>query len=300
MKFGIALPNFGMYAEKDSILRIVRAAEELGFDSLWVSDHIVIPDSHKGFGSVFYEPLITLTYVSACTTRIHLGTSVLIMPYRNPIVLAKMLSTLDVLSNGRVILGAGVGWLKAEFAALGVPYEERGAVTDEYIEILKVLWTEEEPRFEGKLHSFSGIKFLPKPFQKPHPPIWIGGNGKIAIERAVSLGDGWHSVGLTPDEIKERVKYANELLPKKNKESDFIVSVRKNLQIKDTAAKELTTAENRETLRGRPDQIAEGIKKYGEAGVSHIVFQVLSGTLEGVIKNMEIFSKNIRPDVVNI
>lgn len=300
MKFGIALPNFGMYAEKGSILRIVRAAEELGFDSLWVSDHIVIPDSHKGFGNVFYEPLITLTYVSACTAKIHLGTSVLIMPYRNPIVLAKMLSTLDVLSNGRIILGAGVGWLKEEFNALGAPYEERGAVTDEYIEILKVLWTEDEPRFEGKYYNFSRVKFLPKPVQKPHPPIWVGGNGKRAIERAVTLGNGWQPVGLTPEEMVEGVRYANELLSKKKEGPDFIISVRKNLQIKNTDEKRFAEAEDRETLRGTLDKIAEGIKKYREAGVSHVVFHVLSGSLEGIIESMEIFSKEIRPNVVNI
>lgn len=298
MKFGIALPNFGKYSKKDSILKIARTAEELGFDSLWVSDHIVIPKSHKGFGDVFYEPVITLTYVAACTTEILLGTSVLIMPYRNPIVLAKMLSTLDVLSNGRTILGAGVGWLREEFDALGVPYEERGTVTDEYIKILKVLWTEEEPRFRGKYYNFSGIKFLPKPFQKPHPPIWIGGNGKLAIERAINMGSGWHSVGLTPEEIKERVKYANELLSNKKERAEFVVSVRKNLQIRDTSANEFKTSEDRETLRGTPEKIIEGIESYRESRVSHIVFQVLSGTLEGVIENMEIFSKDIRPNLV--
>ncbi|HEX3037117.1 MAG TPA: hypothetical protein VHT73_18690, partial [Thermodesulfobacteriota bacterium] len=144
------------------------------------------------------------------------------------------------------------------------------------------------------------IKFLPKPFQKPHPLIWIGGNGKLAIERVINMGSGWHSVGLTPEEIKERVKYANELLSNKKERAEFVVSVRENLQIQNTDEKKLAEAEDRETLRGTPDKIAEGIKKYREAGVSHIVFQVLSGTLEGVIDNMEAFSKDIRPDVVNI
>lgn len=295
MKFGVALPNFGKYAKKDTILEIAKAAEELGFDSIWVSDHIVIPKSHRGFGNVFYEPLTTLAYIAACTTRIHLGTSIIILPYRNPVVLAKIISTLDVLSGGRVITGIGVGWIKDEFDALGVPYTERGPLTDECIEVLKVLWTEEEPSFKGRYYRFSGIKFLPRPVQKPHPPIWVGGNSRMAIERAVNAGNGWHSVGLTPEEIKEGVEYINELLSGKGREaSDFVISLRKNLQIKGISEKK---TDRREILRGTPDKISEGIERYKESGVSHLVFQVLSGTLEGIVETMELFSRKIRPGI---
>lgn len=295
MKFGVALPNFGKYAERDAILQVAKTAQTLGFDSLWVSDHIIIPKSHKGFGDVFYEPLTVLGYVAANTSEIILGTSVIILPYRNPVALAKMISTLDVLSGGRAILGVGAGWLKDEFNVLGVSYEERGAVTDEYIKILKILWTQEEPKFQGKYSNFSDIKFLPRPLQKPHPPIWVGGNSRRGIERAVKSGNGWHSVGLTPEEIKENVKYINELRSEKNEErSNFVISVRKNLQINDASEQKIKT-EERETLRGSKDRIAEGIGRYSEAGVSHIVFQILSGTLEGMIETMEIFSKDMRP-----
>jgi probable F420-dependent oxidoreductase len=293
VKFGVALPNFGKYARKNAILKIARAAEELGFESLWVSDHIVIPESHRGFGDMFYEPLTTLTYIGACTSRIRLGTSVIILPYRNPVVLAKTISTLDVLSGGRVILGVGVGWLKDEFNALGIPYEERGPITDECIEILKALWTREKPSFKGSYYKFSEIKFLPRPIQKPYPPILVGGNSRRAIERAVDAGDGWHSVGLTPEEIREKVEFVNQLLSEKGKEtSDFVISLRKNLQIKGISEKK---AEDKEILRGTPDKISEGIERYKESGVSHIVFQVLSGTLEGVVETMELFSRDIRP-----
>lgn len=297
MKFGIALPNFGKYAKKNSILKIARAAEELGFESLWVSDHIVIPESHHGFGDVFYEPLTTLTYIAACTSRIYLGTSIIILPYRNPVVLAKTISTLDVLSGGRVILGVGVGWLKDEFNALGIPYEERGLITDECIEILKALWTSEEPSFKGRYYKFSEIKFLPRPIQKPHPPIWVGGNSQRAIERAVNAGNGWHSVGLTPEEIREKAERVNKLLSvKEKKTSDFVISLRKNLQIRGTSEKE-RKAEGKEILRGTPDKIAEGIERYKKSGISHLVFQVLSGTLEGVVETMELFSRDIRPAI---
>ncbi len=296
MRFGVALPNFGRYAEKDAILNISKASEELGFDSIWVSDHIVIPESHQGFGDMFYEPLITLTYIAACTNRIQLGTSVIILPYRNPIVLAKMISTLDVLCGGRVILGVGVGWLKDEFNALGIPYGERGYITDESIEILKVLWTREEPSFKGRYYNFSKIRFLPRPIQRPHPPIWVGGNSRRAIERAVNKGNGWHCVGLTPEEIKKGVEYANKLLSSNGKgTSDFVISLRKNLQIKDTSEKKIKEAVDKERLRGTPDEIADGINRYRESGVSHLIFHILGGTLNGIIESMELFSNKIKP-----
>jgi len=299
MKFGIAIPNFGRYAKKDAILSVAKTAETLGFDSIWVSDHIVIPESHKGFGKVFYEPLTTLTYIAALTTKIRLGTSVIILPYRNPIVLAKMVSTLDVLSNGRVILGVGAGWLKEEFQALGVSYEKRGAMTDEYIQILKMLWSQDKPKFTGLFSNVADINFLPKPIQKPYPPIWIGGHSRKAVERAVNLGHGWHPVGLTPDEIKEKAKYINKLLvEKKGRKSDFVISLRKNLQIKrdsEKEIKEIKEADEREILRGTPEKIIEGIEKYKNSGVSHLIFHILSGSLEGILEAMEFFSREIKP-----
>ena len=294
MKFGAALPNFGKYAERDYLIEIARTAEDLGFDSLWVSDHILIPHSHQGFGEVFYEPLVILAYIASQTNKIHLGTSVIILPYRNPIVLAKMLSTLDVLSRGRVIFGVGAGWLKEEFLTLGVSYEERGSITDEWIEVLKLLWTVENPVFKGRYHEFSNINFLPRPIQKPHPPIWVGGNSGKAVERAVSYGDGWHPVGLTPDEVAEKAEYLDEMLVAKMKRrSEFVISMRKNLQI--VTEGKLDVMDERETLRGTREKITKGLEQYGRAGVSHLVFQVLSGDLKGIVETMKTFSKDIAP-----
>ncbi|MGH7889397.1 MAG: LLM class flavin-dependent oxidoreductase [Thermodesulfobacteriota bacterium] len=296
MKFGISLPNFGKYATKDSILEVALTAEELGFDSVWVSDHIVIPDSHEGFGELFFEPLTTLSYVASNTKNILLGSSVIILPYRNPIVLAKMVSTLDVLSKGRVVFGVGVGWLEDEFSALGVSYDERGSITDEWIEVLKALWTKDKASFKGKYWEFSNFNFLPKPSQKPRPQIWVGGNGKKAIERALKFGDGWHAVGLTPEEITERTIFINEFLIKESqKRRDFVISLRKNLQV--VKEKRPRIPDDRETLRGTPDKITKGIDRLRESGVSHLIFQVLSGTLKGVFETMQIFSKDIRPEI---
>jgi probable F420-dependent oxidoreductase len=293
MEFGIALPNFGRYAEKELILDMVKSAEDLGFDSLWVSDHILIPEAHKGFGDVFYEPLATLSFVAAETRSIRLGTSVIILPYRNPIVLAKMVSTLDVLSGGRLTLGVGVGWLEGEFDALGVSHVDRGRITDECIDVLKNLWSNEEPSHRGKYYNFSNIKFFPKPIQKPHPPIWIGGNGLVAIRRAIALGNGWHPVGLTPGEIQEKLRAVGELQTK-NRSSNFVISLRKNLQIYKSKKKRLDI---REPLRDTPEMISRSIEQYYESGVTHLVFQILGGKFTDIIHTMELFSTEIRPSL---
>lgn len=289
MQYGIALPNFGKYAEKDMILELAVAGEELGFDSLWVSDHVVIPHTHKGFGNEFLEPLITLTYIAARTRSIKLGTSVLVLPYRNPVVLAKAISTLDELSGGRVILGVGAGWLKEEFDALGVSYEARGAITDEYIDAFQTLWTKDDPEYSGEYIEFSDISFLPKPVQKPHPPIWIGGGSRRAIERAAKWGDGWHPVGLTPRVIHERAWYLKELIDKSERdECEFSISIRKNLQITDR-----NDISEDETLRGSLEKIERGIIEYGDAGVNHIVFQILGGEFKDQLKTMKSFSEAV-------
>jgi probable F420-dependent oxidoreductase len=291
MKFGIALPNFGRYAQRESIVDIAKSAEDLGFDSLWVSDHIIIPESHKGFGDVFYDPFATLSFVAAKTRSIQLGTSVIILPYRNPIVLAKMVSTLDVLCGGRLTLGVGVGWLEDEFEALGVSYMDRGAITDECIAVLKNLWSSDEPGYRGKYYKFSKIRFFPKPLQKPHPPLWIGGNGLVALRRAISIGNGWHPVGLTPDEIRDRRRAVGESQTR-NQSSNFVISLRKNLQIYQSKKKK---PDVREPLRGTPEMISKGIELYAKSGVSHLVFQILGGRFKDIIHSMEFFSAEIRP-----
>ena len=288
MKFGVAVPNYGKYAAKTEIVKMAQIAEELGFDSIWVSDHVIIPETHKGFGYVFYDPFITLSYIAAQTRKIKLGTSVIVLPYRNPVVLAKMISTLDNLSEGRIILGVGTGWIKDEFDALGIAYEKRGEVTDEIQKVLKILWTEDNPSFKGKHYNFSNIKFLPKPVQKPHPVLWVGGGTKKAIERSVEYGQGWHPVGLTPEELREKIPYLNSLL-ENHKNPDFEVSLRRTIEItnKDLSQEEI--------LRGSVEKIVRGIKEYKRIGVDQLLLHFLSGTSEGVFNSMKIFYQEIKP-----
>ena len=206
MQYGITLPGRGPLSTPDNLATIAQRAEALGFDSIALGDHILVPksiDSDYPYtedgafpGSASgqaMEQITALAYMAGCTSSIRLATSVLIVPHRNPLVAAKALATLDVLSGGRLIVGVGVGWCREEFEAVGCePFDERGAVTDEYIRAFKELWTSDDPTFEGQYVSFSDIWFLPKPVQKPHPPFWVGGESRPAIRRAATLCDGWY------------------------------------------------------------------------------------------------------------
>lgn len=287
MKIGIALPIFGKYAGRDQILEASLAAEALGYDSVWVSDHVVVPDSHNVFGDVFFDPLISLGFIASATSRIELGTSVIVLPYRNPLVLAKSVSSLDALSGGRVVLGVGSGWLKGEFDALGVDFARRGRMTDEYIEIMKELWTSDSPSYEGEYYSFSGIRFEPKPVRKPYPPVWVGGESRRSIERAVTHGDGWHPVGLGPGELAAKAREVRSILPDEKRES-FVISLRRNVEINE--GREFGPEE---TLRGTPGKIRDGIEAYREAGVDHLILYVLSGEFEGVLGTMRVLREEV-------
>jgi len=172
MNFGVSIPNCRHLDTPDIIRGAAVRAEQLGYDSVWVSDHVVVPNANVvNFGETVFDPLVTLAVIAGATTRVRLGTTVLIVPYRTAVVTAKMISSLDALSGGRVIFGVGAGWVAAESANLGLPFAERGAMTDEYLQAMQELWTSRAPSFSGKYTQFSEIIFEPKPLQKPHPPI---------------------------------------------------------------------------------------------------------------------------------
>jgi probable F420-dependent oxidoreductase len=229
MEYGVVLPHVGPQARTQVVQRIqtvARHAEALGYHSVWAADHIAMPVNitskypyhPEGKFPIdptdnFLDPLMVLPYVAACTTTVRLGTGVLIIPYRNPIVTAKMLATLDVLSNGRVILGAGVGWMQEEFAYLNVPYHQRGAQTDEYLKIMKELWSQENPKFQGRYFQFADMRCEPRPVQKPHIPIWIGGHSPAALRRTATLGDGWygHVFWRDPDALPREIQTIKDL-----------------------------------------------------------------------------------------
>jgi probable F420-dependent oxidoreductase len=201
MKFGLFGINFGACADPDSARRVARAAEEGGFESLWTAEHVVLPDPQAPPSPVppevpFLDPAVALAHVAAHTKTIRLGTGIIILPQRNPLVLAKELASLDIVSGGRLLFGLGIGYLKAEFDALGIPFEDKGARAIEYLAAILALWTQEKPEFQGRFVSFSGIQSQPRPVQKPHPPIVIGGGSKPAFRRAIEHGNGWYGFAL--------------------------------------------------------------------------------------------------------
>lgn len=222
MRLGIHLPQIGRKASPDGIRRAAVQAEELGFADVWTSEHIITPAGAMYPPSpLFYDPVLTLTWAAACTSRVGLGTSVLVLPMRHPLPLAKELATLQNLSVGRLILGVGVGWLEAEFAALGVPFNERGRRTDEGIAMMKAVWSDDPVSFESRWipAEIDNMRMMPKP-QKPIP-IWVGGTSAPALKRAARL-DGWHGSRANPEQAAPLVAQLRVARP----EPDFAISLR--------------------------------------------------------------------------
>jgi probable F420-dependent oxidoreductase len=203
MKLGLFGINLGVCARPDVAVRVAQAAESAGFDSVWTGEHVVLPDprvppSPAPPQTPFLDPLVALAHLAGCTKRLRLATGIIILPQRNPVVLAKEVASLDVLSGGRALLGVGAGYLHQEFAALGIPFERRGARTDEYIDAMRALWAEPRPAFAGEFVSFGGIDAQPRPVQQPGVPIVVGGTSPGALRRAVARGHGWYGFALDP------------------------------------------------------------------------------------------------------
>jgi probable F420-dependent oxidoreductase len=282
MRFGIALPNYGPLAQPDTLVTLARHAEALGVDSIWVSDHLVAPigvqsiypydrrpnakPGDMGVIEHFYEPIVTLAYLAGHTTRVRLGVSAYIMPYRNPVLTAKHVASLDALSGGRLLLAVGTGWLREEFDAVAVPFAARGRRTDEYIAVCKALWRGGEARFEGHHYQLPPVRTGPPPAQRPHPPLWIAGNSRAAIERAARLGDGLHAIDLTPAELAPLVRLLRERVQANGRAADSVtVSLRKGVLVRDAQS-----ASDR-PLYGTRDAIRRDVDAYREAGLDYLV-----------------------------
>ena len=201
MRFGLFGVNFGSCADPDVQRRAIVAADEAGFESVWTGEHVALPVEGNPVATPaetpFLDSVVALTRAATLSPRLRLGTGILVLPHHNPILVAKTLASLDVLSGGRVIAGFAAGYAAPEFQALGVRFERRGAITDEYLAAIRALWTQEIPTFEGRYARFAGIRFEPKPVQRPHPPIVIGGQAPAALARAARVGDGWYGFALT-------------------------------------------------------------------------------------------------------
>ena len=308
--FGTSMPSRGDMASPENLRTLAQRAESLGFDSVWVSDHIILPRKVDSFypyaadgvatfrpDEDYYDPLATLNFLAGCTQKIRLGTHVLILPYRNPVLTAKMLSTLDVLSGGRVILGAGVGWMEEEFQALGLDtYAQRGAVTDEYIQLFKELWTKDNPEFHGEHYQLSESGFQPKPVQKPHPPIWIGGHTNPAIRRAAKYGDGWMPIGLRPpailepEELAEKIDRLRRLTVRAGRPEDAV-----SLCFSTGVTFDNSPGATRRMMSGRAEQIAADLRQYQDLGVRNFILGFPGDSVAALDEAMEQFSKQVMP-----
>ena len=308
--FGTSMPSRGDMASPENLRTLAQRAESLGFDSVWVSGHIILPRKVDSFypyaadgvatfrpDEDYYDPLATLNFLAGCTQKIRLGTHVLILPYRNPVLTAKMLSTLDVLSGGRVILGAGVGWMEEEFQALGLDtYAQRGAVTDEYIQLFKELWTKDNPEFHGEHYQLSESGFKPKPVQKPHPPIWIGGHTNPAIRRAAKYGDGWMPIGLRPpailepEELAEKIARLRRLTVRAGRPEDAV-----SLCFSTGVTFDNSPGATRRMMNGRAEQIAADLRQYQDLGVRNFILGFPGDSVAALDEAMEQFSKQVMP-----
>ena len=237
MKFGIMLHHYRQVASVDGILRVAQEAESMGYHSIWTSDHIVVPSGfEERFGKGYYDALSVLGYVSAVTKRVRLGTSIVIVPLRHPLQLAQVAATVDQLSKGRLILGLGVGSAEPEYHALGALWEERGAVTDEALQVLKHVWTVESPNYQGHYFNFVDINSFPPPVQRPHPPIWIGGGSLRSIRRAAEYGDAWHPTRPSFEHLAQGVPRLRRQLRRAGRDPDAIeIAVRHPMKVTERA-----------------------------------------------------------------
>lgn len=303
MRFGVHLPsNFGFDNVQD-VLELAKLVEELGFDSVWVSEHIFNAGyiAQRLGDRPYYAPLPVLSAVAAITQKVKLGTSILVLPYHNPIVLAKDLATIDALSQGRLTIGVGVGVIKEEFEALGYAYETRGKFADEAIAVMKELWGKEEPAFKGRFHSFAGLRFTPKPVQRPHPPFWIGGSSSAAMRRVAVAGDGWHLFRLPEAGLStaiEQVRTAADAAGRNGR--SLVMSARCDLEILERNRDETPTDYNtdqgeRFRLTGTVTQIIDGIADLRRQGLDYLVLAVNSTDRETNFHTVQRFAEEIAP-----
>ncbi|PKB80326.1 MAG: hypothetical protein BZY88_08960 [SAR202 cluster bacterium Io17-Chloro-G9] len=294
MKFGVCIPHYGRPIDAGGLTEMAVKAEEMGFDSVWVTDHIIVPHEIPDRGDIVYrhdmlEPLALLAHLGAVTKRVNIGTSVIILPYRNPVILAKAIATADVLSGGRVIFGAAVGWMEGEFQALNAPFADRGKVSDEYLRLLKELWTNPTPTFNGEYFQFDQVTFSPMPVQQPHPPIWIGGRSRRAVRRAVELGDFWHPTQLPPQELAAQVDYMKRRSEATGRETPPQLSFRGTLNFSDESGSE------RRPLHGNAEDIAADFLEYSRLGVSHAILEIPGESFPDKFRAMERFQAEVRP-----
>ncbi len=286
MKFGLCLPNFGGKISASGLVELAVTAEESGFDSVWVTDHVIMPRNLKTPYDELLEPFMTLSFIAARTRKVKLGTSILVLPQRNPFLVAKQAATLDQFSKGRMILGVGAGWVKQEYEYLGADFHRRGKILDESIGLLRSLWADDTINYSGRFFAAKDAVLLPKPVQKSIP-IWVGGNSDSAIERAERLGDGWHPVGVDPTRLAEGAR-------RLRKSGQKTVSVRMTVDVR-KKREDYVSADGgkRLTISGTSEQMGKRLEEYRESGLDHLVAYIYHDEVREIEKDVQKFSKEI-------
>ena len=296
MRFGVWIPNVRHLAVPEVMRRTAVRAEELGYDSVWVSDHVVVPTANIGnFGRTVFDPLVTLGVLAGATSRVQLGTTVLIVPYRQAVVTAKMVASLDALSGGRVVLGVGAGWVAAESAMLGVPFAERGAMTDEYLDAMRELWTSSTPSFSGKYTQFADVVFEPKPVQQPHPPIWVGGHSRAALRRTVRVGAAWHPINRPPVELRAGRAEIARLCRERGRGDVPALTLRNDVRLLRPGEAPPPSAHAGRVLAGEPAAVVDQLRELADCAVEHLVLEFLAADGDDLDAQLTLFAERVRP-----
>lgn len=292
MRYGVAIPQANQFATADAIRAVAHAVEDLGFDSLWVSDHVIVPEGSSYIPEMMDEPLAVLAYLAAETRHVTLGTSVLIVPYRDPVFTAKFLSTVDYLSNGRLVVGVGAGWLREEFDALSVPFDERGPRTDEYLRVYRNLWETETSSFEGKFKQYANMRMFPKAAasRRGTIPIWVGGNGAASIRRAGELGDGWHPINLGPEEFPALLEQYREACKRFGREPGPVC-------LRHMPGGRTRPDGGRWPLTGTAEEQAADLRKYRDAGLDEFMLSVPARSVSDLVGDLRRFMREVAPRV---
>jgi probable F420-dependent oxidoreductase len=284
---GVNLPNYSSLGNREAMIAIAERAEALGYSSLWANDHILVPKSRpEPYGNVL-ESFTTLSYLAARTEHIRLGTGILVLPQRNPVLVAKQAATIDHLSGGRLTLGVGVGYMEQEYGYLRADFGSRGRLADEYIPAMRELFESDAPDFHGEHVSYTDGLFSPRP--KVPIPIVVGGSSPGALNRAAKLGDGWYGLRLSPESAHAAIVTMDELGHREN----FAVSLRLQTRVGGT----VDDAQPEATLHGDPGEIIEQVNRYAAIGVHHLVIEPFSSKLQDFLEQLERFAREIAPEV---
>lgn len=290
MKFGFVLPNYGQQASRFSIIDSALAAENFGFDSIWLTDHLALPEKDgELFGHIF-ESISTMSFLAASTRKIKLGLSTLVLPQRNPLEIAKSLATVDNLSNGRLIVSAGIGWSKGEYQNLGYEFHNRGKRMDEAIKILRTCWRGQKVvDFKGDYYCFENLVFSPPPVQSGGPPIWIAGDSQAALSRAISLGDGWHPNAQSPKELEDALRKFKSIIQMR----PFTIAVRIGIDLISG-----NNEANSSVISGNPDEIIEKLLKYSKAGMNYAIVNLKANSQAERERSIKLFFQDIVPGIM--